>query len=178
MAHIFSKPAKRFRGYWEDRTDSLFSIDVDYAGKAILDIGCNMGVVAYEIAKRKPAFIHGIDPYGPHIFIARSIFDAVPVESKFERGKVGTRRFDRILRPRYDIVMMLAVYHYIERQLGPEKAHAAIAGIAARTDMFIVRDPGRTIDDLTRTLEGLGFNPVATAPRTERIGGLTVFQRN
>ncbi|TKB75006.1 MAG: hypothetical protein E5W81_16190, partial [Mesorhizobium sp.] len=75
----WSNKQKRFKGTWDDRLDGLFSAEVDYAGKSILDVGCNMGVVAYEISKLGPTSIHGIDILKPHIETARMIFLGCPV---------------------------------------------------------------------------------------------------
>ena len=84
---------KRFTGEWSDRLNGLFSCGVDFAGRSILDLGCNMGIVAYEIAKHGPVSIHGVDQNRQHIQIARSIFQAVPVESRFDCMSIASRRF-------------------------------------------------------------------------------------
>lgn len=178
MPLIWATPEKRFTGTWDDRLDSLFSVGVDYAGKSILDLGCNMGVVAYEIAKQGPSFIHGVEKHPPHVYVAQTIFSGVGTPSRFDCTRIGSSQFYRLLRPSYDIVLMLAVYHHFRRKLGPENVKALLRSLTERTTTIIVRDPGRTIVEITSGLLEFGFLPIAKAPPTPSIGGLTVFRRS
>ena len=50
---------------WRQRIEDLDACAIDYAGKTVLDAGCNVGILAYEISKRGPAFVHALDI--PHL---------------------------------------------------------------------------------------------------------------
>lgn len=70
---------KRFIGNWDFRLRPLLECNIDFKGKSILDAGCNVGVIDYEISKFGPSFIHGIDNYRAGIYAARNIFAGVEV---------------------------------------------------------------------------------------------------
>ena len=59
---------------WRQRLEDLVACEIDYAGKTVLDAGCNVGILAYEIAKLGPSFIHAIDGSRPVLNAARLIF--------------------------------------------------------------------------------------------------------
>ncbi len=63
----FSPPIKgtRVGRPWRQRLKDLLACEVDYAGKTVLDAGCNVGILAYEITKLGPSFIHAIDGSRP-----------------------------------------------------------------------------------------------------------------
>jgi hypothetical protein len=136
-----------------------------------------MGVVAYEISKRNPSSIHGFDKSREHINIARAIFLAVPIESRFECMDLGGRQFVGALKPSYDIVLALAVYHHL-RKTSVERAQAAMHEVAARcASTIILRDPGHTEHEVISLLGARGFRPIAHSEKPARIGRLTVLSR-
>jgi 2-polyprenyl-3-methyl-5-hydroxy-6-metoxy-1,4-benzoquinol methylase len=158
----WSKTEKRFKGTWEDRLDGIFSAGVDYTGKSVLDVGCNMGVVAYEISKLRPSSIHGIDVLRSHIETARMIFLGSPVESRFDCLNLGSQKLGRVLRPRYDIVMLLAIYHHMQASIGQKKAREVLADIVRRTQTIVARVPPRKDRELIELLSGEGFSVKGT----------------
>ncbi|TIX60513.1 MAG: methyltransferase domain-containing protein [Mesorhizobium sp.] len=154
----FWKSHKKYSaGTWDDRLDGLFSCGVNYSGKAILDVGCNMGIVAYEIAKRRPAYIHGIDVLKPHTRVARSIFLGSNVESRFDTMSLGSRKLQSVLNDRYDIVLLLAVYQHVRRGLGQEEADRIFIDIINRTQTIVARVPDEDDIRLQSLIEGAGF---------------------
>jgi 2-polyprenyl-3-methyl-5-hydroxy-6-metoxy-1,4-benzoquinol methylase len=99
---------------WESRLRTLASFAVDYCDKTILDAGCNLGIIGYEICKQHPAFYHGIDVDRAALNVARGIFSGVSVPYAFHRVDVANDRHLRsILRPEYDIVLLLNVLQYV-----------------------------------------------------------------
>jgi 2-polyprenyl-3-methyl-5-hydroxy-6-metoxy-1,4-benzoquinol methylase len=135
------KQKTEFSGTWDHRIGDVFECGVDYRGKTILDAGCNMGIVDYEIAKKHPKFIHGIDEEKWFIEIARSIFLAVPVESQFDvLDLTRNARLVRLLHPHYDIVLLLSVYPHVYRESGQAAARLLAQTLFARcSETFVLR---------------------------------------
>lgn len=158
----WSRFKRGFAGTWDDRLDGLFSAKVDYAGKSILDVGCNMGVVAYEISKLKPSSIHGIDIAKPHIETAKMLLSGSPVHARFDRLNLGSRRLGNILLPKYDIVLLLAVYQHMQRNIGPGKARRVLSNIVRRTSNVVARVPPGTDGEFIETLSDEGFQVKST----------------
>jgi 2-polyprenyl-3-methyl-5-hydroxy-6-metoxy-1,4-benzoquinol methylase len=166
---------KRFSGSWDLRLTGLFDCGVDFAGKTVLDVGCNIGIVAYEVSKRAPAFIHGIDNYRGALRIARAIFRAVTLESRFDRVDLRNEtQLQKILRPSYDIVLLLETYHAV-RHKDPAAAARAVEIVAARAGQtLLVRSLPSQAEELYGLIERQGFSLVgfdtsAGDPRTARI---------
>jgi 2-polyprenyl-3-methyl-5-hydroxy-6-metoxy-1,4-benzoquinol methylase len=172
---MFSKK-KKFAGTWEDRLDGLFDCGVDYTGKRIIDVGCNMGVIAYEIAKLRPKSIHGIDILYPHITVARRLFQGSNIESRFDRINLGSRKLPSLLSPEYDIALLLAVYHHMFRSLGEKRAEQVLDTIVGRCSTVVARVPNVTTRKLQTRLELAGFDLKKT--HTSPLGSsLIVYQR-
>ena len=62
---------------WRQRLEDLFACEVDYAGKTVLDAGCNVGILAYKIGKLGPSYIHAIDGSRSVLNAARLILRSV-----------------------------------------------------------------------------------------------------
>lgn len=164
---------KNFTGTWEDRLYGLTDCGVDFAGKTVLDLGCNMGVIAYEIAKMSPAFIHGLDRSEAHVSVARSIFAASAVESKFDVADVGDASFLSLLRSSYDVVLMLAVYHHLPLSVRP-----VLHEIMKRCrETFIFRDPGTTEGEIISAGADNSLLPAYRSQKPRNAGPLTVLLR-
>ena len=104
---------------WRQRTEDLFACEVDYAGKSVLDAGSNVGILAYEISKRGPAFLHLIDGSEPPLDAARLIFNAVETPHRLDLVDLtDAEQLEAVLAPTYDIVQLLAVYQHIHRASG------------------------------------------------------------
>ena len=117
-----SRRKKLYNGTISERLSGIFDVDLDYAGKSILDVGCNIGIIGYEISKSRPKLIHGIDSYRPAIDTARRIFMGVDTESAFHAVDLANdRALHRVLEPQYDIVLLLAVWTAAPRCRQPSK---------------------------------------------------------
>ncbi|WP_131802869.1 class I SAM-dependent methyltransferase [Mesorhizobium sp. ORS 3428] len=149
---------------------------MDYADKRIIDVGCNMGVIAYEIAKLRPKSIHGLDVLHPHITVARRLFQGSAVESRFDRINLGSRKLPSLLAPEYDIALLLAVYHHMVRSLGEERAKGALAHIVSRCSTVVARVPNVEDGKLQTELERAGFCLGATH-HSPRGSTLLVYER-
>ena len=165
-----------FSGTLHSRSDGLFEHGIDFKDKSVLDVGCNIGIVAYEIAKRSPSLIHGFDSHRRSIEIAQVIFHRIPAESRFWVLDLGHLE-KRALSRRYDIVLLLAIDHHVRRQVGDERADDVLAdlcGACSQTVMF--RGPGGTSTwHAVSVIERCGFLAVSMSPekiiRLDRIDG-------
>jgi len=132
---------RRFSGGdWATRTRPLFELGVDYRGKTILDAGCNIGIVGYELSKQQPSFYHGIDVYRPALKVAEAIFSGVDIGFRFDQIDLSdAKALSRKLQPSYDIVLLLHVFKYLIDQSGEAAARRSLATLANRcADRFIV----------------------------------------
>ena len=135
------KPFPSLRGSWEDRLADLFDCGVDFRGKTVLDAGCFMGVLDYELDKRHPAFIHGIDSSRRTLDIARSIFRYSTTPHRFDRiDLTRTAKLEAMLQPSYDIVLFMSVYMHIVKRRGREAGDTVARTLARRCKSdFITR---------------------------------------
>lgn len=113
------KIMRRVAGYHDIRLDGILDLVPRARGAAVLDIGCNRGLVAFEMANNGASVVHGCDNWEPGIRIARELFaDMRAVDSKFEVVDLtgGAEAFRQAFGGRrYDIVLMLATYHKLKR---------------------------------------------------------------
>jgi len=85
----FSQPIQgtRVGRPWRQRLADLLACEVDYAGKTVLDAGCNVGILAYEITKLGPSFIHAIDGSRPVLNAARLILRSVETPHRLDLAR-------------------------------------------------------------------------------------------
>jgi 2-polyprenyl-3-methyl-5-hydroxy-6-metoxy-1,4-benzoquinol methylase len=166
-----------FKGTWPDRLVGLFDCGIDYAGRSVLDLGCNIGIVAYEVSKRGPRLIHGIDVDRESIVTAQRIFRAAPVHSRFEQIDAGdVHRLRSALEPSYDIVLFLSVYLHL-----PEYARKSVLEtLAARcASTFVAGARPEHMSEIEPLLSSHGFlRRCRRASQNPDVGNITVvFER-
>jgi 2-polyprenyl-3-methyl-5-hydroxy-6-metoxy-1,4-benzoquinol methylase len=144
---------------WPQRLDHLLACQVDYRGKSVLDAGCNVGILAYEIAKLGPAFIHAIDGSPPVLDAARVVLRSVEVPTRVDLVDLADdARLRALLEPSYDIVQVLAVYQHVLRGRGDDAARRMLATLAEHcSKTFIAATQPDHIPALTATLLASGF---------------------
>jgi len=99
----------------------------------VLDAGCNVGILAYEIAKRAPTFIHAVDGSRPMLDAARLIFRSAETPHRLDLVDLtDDRRLRAVLEPGYDIVQLLAVYQHVARVRGDQAGRRMLATLAER----------------------------------------------
>ncbi len=170
------KTYKRFIGNWDFRLAGIFDCGVDFSGKTILDAGCNVGIIDYEIAKRSPAFIQGIDDYPAGISAARHIFQGVDVESRFDVADLtNDRKLRGLLRPSYDVVMFMSVWQHIRGQRGEAVADRVLATLTERcAGTFIAKTTDNIAHEFTAAMKTHGFR---VAYGEDPLGRLFTFVR-
>jgi hypothetical protein len=139
--------------------EELFDLGLDYRGLSVLDAGCNLGIIGYEIAKRRPASYHGIDGYVKAVETARAIFSMVDVPSRIDRVNLSDHgSLTRILRPAYDAVLLIHVLSYVIRQYGESTAEQTLSILADRSrQWFVLGTSPRHRDWLFDRIAAAGF---------------------
>jgi hypothetical protein len=92
---------------WRQRLEDLLACEVDYRGRSVLDAGCNVGILAYELSKLGPSFIHAIDGSQPELEAARVILRSVEIPTRVDLVDLADdARLRAILEQGYDIVQL------------------------------------------------------------------------
>lgn len=150
---------KRFIRDWEYRLAGVFECGVDFSGKTVLDAGCNVGIIAYEIAKKAPSFIHGMDNYRAGIYAARNIFLGVDIPSRFDVADLtNDRKLRKILQPAYDVVLFMSVWQHLRREYGEAAANRTTATLAERcVGAFVAQTKKTQASEFSALMKSLGF---------------------
>lgn len=133
------KLMRRVAGYHDIRLDGMLDIVIRARGATVLDVGCNRGLVGFEMANNGAKVVHGCDHYAEGIETARQLFvDLRNVESRFEvvdlaRGAAAMAPFGSA---EYDIVLMLATYHKLARAMDPGTLSGLIRNLGDRTKRY------------------------------------------
>ena len=69
--------------------DGIARNSLPFQNATVLDVGCNIGIVGYEICKSEPSFYHGIERSLVHQFVAKMIFKGIDSKSKIDRFDIG-----------------------------------------------------------------------------------------
>jgi len=147
----------KFVGHWPDRLDHLFDMGVAFEGRSVLDIGCNVGVVGYEVCKQNPSLYDGTEVLTPQAMIAEVLFRAVEAPSRILRFDIADpARRAQYLRPRYDVVLYLAVHQHVQAQSGREAAQALAYDLCARcSETLVFRGPHHAVMRSIAEMHGL-----------------------
>lgn len=174
-----SNPTKGYRGSWHNRLDGLFTCEVDFAGKSILDVGCNAGIIAYEVARHGAKSIHGIDIEADLVFVARTIFLGVPIDSRFETlDLAASRRLAAAIVDRYDIVLFLCLYEILREKLGAERTREIVRHLARHCgEVFVARVQARWDDELAAVMHAEGFAAAFVGAPTPPLSGRIITFR-
>lgn len=141
--------------------DRLGSLELfNPKGMTVLDMGCHRGHIAYEMARRGAALVHGFDIRPKHVEFARKMLEGVPTPHKFFVADADKWQPKR----EYDIVLCLGVVHHMK---SPERINSFID---AATDLFVLR----TKMDIH--VPGFYEKAISEKPNSN-VGRLTVYQR-
>ena len=131
--------ARRVAGYHDVRLDGMLDLVIRARGASVMDIGCNRGLVGFEMANNGARLVHGCDNYAEGIETARQLFaDLRSVESRFEVvdlsiGGPALKVFGDV---RWDIVLMLATYHKLKRVMEPRNLEFLMSTLGDRTNKW------------------------------------------
>lgn len=134
-----NKLMRRVAGYHDIRMDGMLDLVIRARDARVMDIGCNRGLVGFEMANNGARLVHGVDNYAEGIETARRLFiDLRNVESRFEcvdltKGPEAVSLFGKMS---YDIVLMLATYHKLKRVMEPAKLSELVQHFGKRTTRY------------------------------------------
>ena len=162
------------------RPENLLACEVDYRGKTVLDAGCNVGILAYELSKLGSSFIHAIDGSQPELEAARVILRSVEIPTRVDLVDLADNaRLRTILDPGYDIMQLLAVYQHVQRGRGDAAARRMLATLAEHCrETFIVATQPDYLPAIIDTLVASGFRLERETQSPARRVKHLVFRRS
>lgn len=182
-------PMRRVAGYHDIRMDGIADLVIRARGASVLDIGCNRGMVGFEMANNGAKLVHGCDIYEPGIITAREVFaDLRSVEAKFEVFDVskGGEAFKKVFGDRkYDITLMLATYHKLRRTMSGEKLQQLMVFLGNNTHRYFGwrgtseqhEENEWEIADIDRDLKTAGLKRVHTSYLSFDLGVAAIWER-
>lgn len=181
-------PMRRVAGFHDIRLDGITDLVIRARGATVLDLGCNRGLVGFELANNGARLVHGCDTYEAGIQTAREIFaDLRSVESRFEVVDLtkGAKALDLFGSQSYDIVLMLATYHKIKRVMAEDKLGELMKALGARTARYFGwRGTSEKHDDneaevhrIDRDLVPCGLKRVHTSYISTELGVAAIWER-
>jgi len=176
---------RRVAGYHDLRLDGISDLVLRARGASVFDIGCNRGLVGFELANNGAILVHGCDNYREGIETARGLFiDLRTVESRFEvvdlkRGPDAVKAaFGKYYLEAYDIVVLLATYHKLKRQLDEATLNKVILHFGKRTKTYFAwRGYAPEVAELDRLLETVGLQRIHYSEISQTIGPAAIWAR-
>lgn len=95
------------------RLDQL-GLPADLAGKSVLDVGCNSGMLCFEAKRRNAARVLGIEPDSMRVEQARMLAAIMGLDIEFIEGTLASTNEYGL----FDIVFCIAVVTEIENLIG------------------------------------------------------------
>jgi SAM-dependent methyltransferase len=177
--------SKRQSGFQVDRLDGVGDILSRARGATVLDVGCNRGMVSYELAQNGARLFHGCDIWEPGLVIAREVFSELPCKSLFVHAdlcggpKALSSGFGISYRPRYDIVLFMAIYHKLKRLMPEERLSELMLHIVGKTDRFLLlREPTDEMEEIAALISRFGLVCVQRSTISNARGVATIWAAN
>lgn len=183
-----TKIMRRVAGYHDIRLDGISDLIPRARGASILDVGCNRGLVGFELANNGAELVHGCDNYAEGIQTARELFaDIRCVRSQFE--VIDLRPGPSALMPffgqAYDIVLLLATYHKLRRIMEPAiltdltlyLGRCANRYLAWRATSDKPEENEQEMLTLDRELAEVGLKRIHTSTISEELGLAAIWGR-
>jgi len=174
--------SKLVSGTQTDRFAGLEGVLNLTEGKSVLDIGSHSGMVAFEFARFGARTIHGFDIYQTGIVASECIFDGMGEKFKFHRADLSEgldafeTKFSNLLLPRYDIVLLLAIFQHLKRQMSPENLNLLFNMLVnLSSDLVVVRTP--EYEELGKLIESNDFRLVGFHNYNSNVSPTLVYRR-
>jgi tRNA A-37 threonylcarbamoyl transferase component Bud32/SAM-dependent methyltransferase len=148
---------------WFSRWDLIYTgLQGTLRGARVLDLGCNLGLVATHCMLCGAQRVTAVDVYEDILDAARMVADAAGVEVDFVKGDLNSSDFvERLLGQEYDVILALSVTHWIKNR---DQAARILA--AAPILIFEGHSPASEEAD---NLRELGFAAVELLGYSERL---------
>lgn len=183
------KLQRRVAGYHDLRMDGMLDLVVRARGASVMDIGCNRGLVGFEMANNGARLVHGCDNYKLGVEFARELFiDLRNVESQFEVVDLttGTDAFVPFRGQRYDITLCLATMHKLRRVMPQQALANLLRHLGSRTGAFFGwRATSEKFDEneqemsiLDRELGPTGLRRIHTSYISRNLGVAAIWARD
>lgn len=178
---------RRVAGTHDIRMDGMTDLVMRARDASVLDIGCNRGLVALEMAQNGARLVAGCDNYAEGIQTARHIFaDIRHVKSQFEVVDLTKAEPLRPFRePTYDIVLMLATYHKLKRIMGASDLSVLMKDIGRKTLHYFgwratsdkPEENEQEVENLDRDLAVVGLQRIHTSYISKQLGVAAIWGR-
>jgi len=175
-------------GYHDLRLDGMMDLVIRAHGATVLDVGCNRGLVGFELANNGAEVVHGCDYFEDGIKTARELFvDLRNVRSRFE--VVDLRDGPNILKAHfmsaYEMVLLLATLHKLKRSMEPESLRELIVYLGQITGHYFAwrgtsDKPEENEDEiifLDLHLAGVGLRRIHTSYISDALGVAAIWER-
>lgn len=183
-----NKIMRRVAGYHDLRLDGMMDLVIRARGATVLDIGCNRGLVGFELANNGADLVHGCDNFEDGIKTARELFiDLRNTRSRFE--VVDLRQGPSPLRAyfmsAYEIVLLLATYHKLKRSMTPENLTELVTYLGQITGHYFAwrgtsdkpEENEEEIIALDRDLGEVGLTRIHTSYISDALGVAAIWER-
>jgi 2-polyprenyl-3-methyl-5-hydroxy-6-metoxy-1,4-benzoquinol methylase len=172
---------RRVAGFHDIRLDGIGDLLFRAQGASVMDLGCNRGLVGFEFANNGARLVHGCDIFEEGINTARQIFaDLRAVQSQFEVVDLtlGEPAFEVFGSEPWDIVLMLALYHKLARQMAKDDLSQLIRFIGSRTARYFAwRGYDSEIKILDEELRTVRLRRVHTSFISKELGASAIWER-
>lgn len=183
-----NKLMRRVQGYHNYRLDGVGDILTRAREASVFDIGCSRGQVGNDFVNNGATVLHGCDIDPDSVNCARNWFhDFRAVQCKFEVVDLskGASALSAFGNQKYDIVLMLAVYHKLKRQMKEADLTALVKDFGERTNKWFVwrgtsdkRDENeQEMRNLDRDLGSVGLKRVQTSYLSLQLDLAAIWSR-
>lgn len=182
------KIMRRVAGYHDLRLDGMMDLVIRARGATVLDVGCNRGLVGFELANNGADLVHGCDNFEEGIVTARQLFvDLRSVRSRFEvvdlrQGPASLRAY---FMSAYEIVLLLATYHKLKRSMPPNDLSELIQYLGQITGHYFAwrgtsDKPEENEDEIVALdldLGKVGLQRIHTSYISDELGVAAIWER-
>lgn len=183
-----SRLMRRVAGIHNYRLDGIGDLLLRARDAAVLDLGCSHGQVGQDFVINGAKLLHGCDRERDCVEVARRwFFDYRSLESRFEVVdlSIGPDAMHAFGDQRYDIVLMIATYHKIKRQMSPDLLSALMIELGGRTKQFLgwrgtsdkPEENEQEMVMLDRDLGACGLMRVQTSTISKTLGLAAIWER-
>ena len=179
---------RRVAGYHDLRLDGMMDLVIRARGASVLDVGCNRGLVGFELANNGAEVVHGCDHFEDGIKTARELFvDLRNVRSRFEVVDLreGPPPLKAFFMSAYDIILLLATYHKLKRVMHADALTELIQYLGRATGRYFAwrgtsDKPDENEDEivsLDRDLGVVGLQRIHTSYISDALGVAAIWER-